>query len=121
MIPDPLKDWFADQSKQAALIEALSSPIFREATALLNTISLPKPDLVERASAEAITYAAMEQKRNAGFFSYLDHLWQLTEPPKMPPKRPEGYSDSYVKAWAIRQGYFADGEQTEEQQATTNQ
>lgn len=113
MIPDPLKEWFADASKQAALTEHLNAPIFKEATTLLQTISVPRPDSVDRPSAEAITYAAFEQKRCAGFFSYLDHLWQLTEPPKIPPKRPEGYSDSYVRAWAIKQGFLTDDQPEE--------
>lgn len=112
MIPDPLKDWFADESKQSQLIEALNAPIFKEATALLNTISLPSPDFTDRPSAEAITHAANEHWRNAGFFSYLSHLWQLTEAPKAPPQKPDAYSNSYVTGWARARGYLI--EQPEE-------
>lgn len=116
MIPDPLKDWYADKSKQTKLEEALRNPILQEAMALLQTISLPKPEFSTKSSAETITDAAMEQKRNAGFFSYPDHLWQLTEMPAQPPKPPEGYSESYVKSWAKRQGYLGVTESETEQQ-----
>lgn len=116
MIPDPLKDWYADESKQRDLEAALRLPIVKEAVALLQTISLPKPEFSTKTSAERITDAAMEQHRNAGFFSYLDHLWQLTEKPQAPPKPPEGYSDSYVMDWARKHHHFLEAESEKEQQ-----
>lgn len=115
MIPDPLKDWYADESKQKELDEVLRTPILQEAMLLLQTVSLPKPDFSTKSSAETITDAAMEQKRNAGFFSYPDHLWQLTEKPTAPVRAPEGYSESYVKAWAKRHGYLDVSEEQEQQ------
>ena len=115
MIPDPLKEWFADASKQKELHTLLSSPIFKEAVALLTHISLPKPDFTTKSSAENITDSAMEYRRCTGFFSFPDHLWQLTEMPKLPPKTPEGYSESYVKDWARRKGHVDELEQIEQQ------
>lgn len=115
MIPDPLKDWYADESKRVELEKALRLPIIQEAIVLLQTISLPKPEFSSKTSAERITDAAMEQHRSAGFFSYMDHLWQLTELPAAPPKPPEGYSESYVRDWAIKHGLLGDLDQTEQQ------
>jgi hypothetical protein len=115
MTPDPLKDWYADASKQTQLTEALNLPIVKEAMALLREIAIPRTDYTDRTSAEAITHSAMEQNRTAGFFSYPRELWELTEVPKKPPTRPEGYSDSHVKDWAKRQGMWQDFEQTEQQ------
>lgn len=114
MIPDPLKDWFADPSKQAKLIEILNEPVLKEAMALLQRISLPRSNFTDRTSAEAIAHAAMEQNRTVGFFNYPDELWNLTELPAQPPKMPAGYSDSHVMAWAIRNGRFAEIEPVEQ-------
>jgi hypothetical protein len=114
MTPDPLKEWYADASKQTELRAVLESPILKEAMTLLQTVSLPRPDYVERASAEAITNAAMEFKRNTGFFSYPSELWQLTEKPEKPPERPSGYSDSYVKSWAKDHGMWEEFDQPEQ-------
>jgi hypothetical protein len=115
MIPDPLKDWYADDSKQIALDQAMRQPIMQEAMALLQRICLPKTNFNDRASAEAIAHSSMEQCRTAGFFSYPDELWQLTEKPAAPPVRPEGYSEGYVKEWAKRRGYLEDSSEAAEQ------
>lgn len=111
MIPNPLKDWYADASKQTELTEALSLPIMKEAMALLREISVPRSDFGDRPSAEAIAHSSMEQCRTAGFFSYPRELWELTELPKKPPQKPEGYSDSHVKDWAKRNGLLEEFEQ----------
>lgn len=108
MIPDPLKDWYANPKNMADLESALNAPILCEAMVVLRYIGLPKSNFGDRTSAEAITHAAMEQTRNAGFFSYPDDLWLLTQPPAKPPVAPQGYSDSYVKAWAKRRGMWED-------------
>lgn len=115
MIPDPLKDWYANEADQKELIAALSLPIIQKAEAILRRIALPKTDFTDRTSAEAITHAAMEQTRTAGFFSYPDAMWELTEPPKRPPTTPQGYSDTYVKAWAKAHGMWEDEPATEQQ------
>lgn len=115
MIPDPLKDWYADESKRVELEQALRLPIVQEAMSLLRHICVPKTDFSGRSSAEAIAHAAMEQNRTAGLFSYEDELWQLTELPKEPPKPPEGYSEAHVLAWARKHGMwetFGPAEQT---------
>lgn len=115
MIPDPLKDWFANKADQDALIALLNSEIWQKAAALLHRIALPKTDYTDRTSAEAITHAAMEQTRTAGFFSFVDNLWELTEPPKRPPQSPQGYSDTYVKAWAKARGMWEEEPAAEQQ------
>lgn len=118
MIPDPLKEWYANPQNMADLENALRAPILKEAMAVLRHIALPKSNFTDRTSAEAITHAAMEQNRNAGFFSYPDDLWQLTAPPAKPPTAPQGYSDSYVKAWAKARGLWEEpkGNQDQEQE-----
>lgn len=114
MIPNPLKDWYANPSNQQQLETALNLPVMRAAMALLRDIAIPKSDFTDRTSAEAITHAAMEQNRTAGFFTYPDELWQLTELPKQPPKRPEGYSDSHVRAWAKKEGLWEEVSEAEQ-------
>lgn len=111
---DPLKDWYADPSKQQQLKAALDLTIVKEAMALLQRVSLPRADFVVRSSADAITHAAMEQKRSVGFFSYPEELASLTEKPEKPPTMPEGYSDPYVIAYAKAHGMWDDfSEKTE--------
>lgn len=120
MIPDPLKDWYANARDQKDLEIALNLPIIQKAMAVLQRIALPKSDFSDRGSAETITHAAQEQNRTAGFFSYPDHLWQLTEPLISPPKTPAGYSDSYCIAWAKAHGMWEEdpkvGAEQEERQ-----
>lgn len=106
MIPDPLKDWYVDESKRNELAAILASPIVKEAMALLQRIGLPKSDFSDRPSAEGIAHAAMEQNRTAGFFEYPDELWRLTSLPAKPPEKPEGYSKSHVLAWAKENGMW---------------
>lgn len=119
MIPDPLKDWYANPKNMADLEAALRSPIIKEAMAVLRHIGLPKSNFTDRGSAEAITHAAMEQNRNAGFYTYPDDLWQLTSPPAKPPVAPQGYSDSYVKKWGMERGLWEDHSTAQDQEQPT--
>lgn len=111
MIPDPLKDWHLDSNNLKELTEALQLPIMQKAMAVLQFVGLPRDAYSEKGSAEQITEAAFEAKRNAGYFSYPADLWNLTEPPPKAPKNPEGYSDSYVKEYAKKKGLWLEPEE----------
>lgn len=106
MIPDPLRDWFSDKTKQARLEEILLDPVMKEAMALLQFVKLPVGDHGILPSAEEIGASALEHHRNRGFFAYPRELWNLTEKPAEPQKMPEPYSDSHVLDYALKQGFF---------------
>lgn len=117
---DPLKEWYADPTNLQQLEAVLKLPAIRKAFAVLEYVAQPRVDLVERSSADAITHDAMEQKRCQGFFSYTEHLYQLTEPLPQNPEKPVPYSDSYVLAYAKSKGLLVGDEVKEAEGSTTN-
>lgn len=104
---DPLKDWYADVSNLQQLEAVLKNQAFRKAIEVLEFVARPRPDFTERSSADAITHQAMEHKRCEGFFSFVEHLYTLSEPLPVTAEKLQPYADDYVQAYARRKGMLA--------------
>lgn len=103
----PLEDWHADESNRLTLAELLGHDVMRRAILLLQWMNLPRQDHIERPSADAITFAAMERVRAEGFFSYAEQLSTLTVLPPADKEKPTPDSDEHVLEYAKRKGMIA--------------
>lgn len=100
----PLEDWHADESNRNDLAHVLNLPVVKVAMSLLQWLNLPRHDHIERPSADAITFAAMERVRIEGFFDYAEQLLSLTEPPAPALQKPPPDSEEHVLEYAKSRG-----------------